>query len=119
MSCERDGNERWDADEIKAALREAYQLNGVRSLDEEGVMGLNFEVVTFESRRAYGKPRQNPRTVILVRRRGNGHDFTEYIPGEFSPKVDDMASDVRDDLPSDIDPYGELVDWIEERVRRQ
>jgi hypothetical protein len=117
MNCERMQRQEWDEGEIELALRKAYELDNW-DLDEESLMGINFEVITFTSRRAFGKPRRCPKTVILVRRREGNGKFTEYVPGEFNSRIDDMAGDLRDDLPAGADAYDEMVEWIGDKVRR-
>jgi len=95
-------------------------------------MASNFEVVVFQSNSRgkeflgfdeKGEPiykqivRKVPKSVVLVGRRGRAEKFTYNAGGE-ADKLDELAEDVRDELPNGRDPYEALIEWIESEVRR-
>jgi len=112
------GVERWSDAEKQAAMEAAFGANGDSWRDEHPV-GANYELRVFVSRREYRRKRKNPREVILIaRRNGAEPSFYEYTPGEMRGEIDDLANDLKDELPPDRDPYDALVEWIESEVKR-
>lgn len=105
-------------EEKQQILRETYELDRPPTDDEQNIFGANLEVKRFISTREYGKSRRNPRSVILV-----GHkdkkERIEYKPQRVNGEFDKLANELRDYLPDHVDPYVELINWIEEQARKE